>query len=343
MQTLGHRRRSQSASTASSPIHRRSTDTSRRGSTKRAQPHDPFNSPSPDSGSPYKWNVEDWRSKRRRREYSPSSDSPDDVVFNRRSRTVTAPFTPAFPATSADFHLFPNRSNPRSRRRSHRSPSPIDVEPDDHLTSVRSAAYRELHRSVADNGEGFVRCMRDYERSRSRVQTSMRGRRTSSLQKYPSDADESDADNDVHIFSGDVPAVFTFHPTTSSNSSLSGSVNTMSGTSSQPFTDSSEHCSSPTMSSASSYISDDDHLNLTFAQNNVAQTTLSPPSNPSQLPSSLHQSYSCGLPSTRSEKALAALTLAMANGAGSIHDYDALRNIELVVAHDDGAVGELWR
>ncbi len=115
----------------------------------------------------------------------------------------------------------------------------------------------------------------------------------------------------------------------------------MSGMSCQSFTGSCEHSSSPTTSSASSYLSDDDHLNITLAQNNVAQTTLSLPSKPSRLPSSLP--YSCGLPSTRSEKALAALTLAMANGAGSIHDYDALRNIEPVVVHDDGAVGELWR
>ncbi|RPD63082.1 hypothetical protein L227DRAFT_584712 [Lentinus tigrinus ALCF2SS1-6] len=50
------------------------------------------------------------------------------------------------------------------------------------------------------------------------------------------------------------------------------------------------------------------------------------------------------LPSTasRSEKAIAALTLAMANGAAGINDYEALRMTEDLTTLDDSHAGELW-
>ncbi|KAI0724417.1 hypothetical protein C8T65DRAFT_563227 [Cerioporus squamosus] len=50
------------------------------------------------------------------------------------------------------------------------------------------------------------------------------------------------------------------------------------------------------------------------------------------------------LPSTasRSEKAIAALTLAMANGAAGINDYEALRMTEGLATLDESHAGELW-
>ena len=42
------------------------------------------------------------------------------------------------------------------------------------------------------------------------------------------------------------------------------------------------------------------------------------------------------------EKAVAALTLALANGAGSVSDYGALRNAQGVLAMDAAEVGSLW-
>ena len=50
------------------------------------------------------------------------------------------------------------------------------------------------------------------------------------------------------------------------------------------------------------------------------------------------------LPSTasRSEKAIAALTLAMANGAAGINDYEALRMTEELTTLDESHAGELW-
>jgi len=46
--------------------------------------------------------------------------------------------------------------------------------------------------------------------------------------------------------------------------------------------------------------------------------------------------------STRSEKAIAALSLAIANGAGGLNDYAALRGMEAPSIIEDSQVGELW-
>lgn len=51
-------------------------------------------------------------------------------------------------------------------------------------------------------------------------------------------------------------------------------------------------------------------------------------------------------PSSREEKAIAALTLALANGAAGINDYSAVREaLGVSASHADGAseVGEMWR
>jgi hypothetical protein len=51
-------------------------------------------------------------------------------------------------------------------------------------------------------------------------------------------------------------------------------------------------------------------------------------------------------PSSREEKAIAALTLALANGAAGINDYSAVREaLGVSATHADGAseVGEMWR
>jgi len=45
---------------------------------------------------------------------------------------------------------------------------------------------------------------------------------------------------------------------------------------------------------------------------------------------------------SRSEKAIAALSLAMANGAGGLNDYAALRVMEAPPIIEDSLVGELW-
>ncbi|KAK0465433.1 uncharacterized protein EV420DRAFT_959163 [Desarmillaria tabescens] len=366
------RRRSQSASTASSPSHRRFIDDSWRSATKRSQPHHPCNSISPDFNSPYKWNVEDPRSKRRRRDYSvcviiirgsslliswqPSSDSMDETVFSHSPHTSQ----PTFATTSAEFHLFPNRerSNNRIRRASHNPSSQPDFSSSQEmtnqadLTSLRASAFWELHRSVADNGEGLVRRMRDYEHTRSRAdayskakEAHRRGRKRSSLivsaRKPAPPVDGSDADDDdddIQIFSGEVSDIFAGkygHDQRASSLDSKGATLHRDG-SSRSMPSGSECCSSPAASSI--YPSDDDtkssatdqftdgglhHIPsqpftpvLSFTASSNSSSISSLPSLPPPALELLPRIVSprpLTLPASRSEKALAALSLAMAN------------------------------
>lgn len=135
--------------------------------------------------------------------------------------------TPAFAATSADFNLFPkeDRKTERSRRSTHHADSisrlSADLEYDVHtevdLARLHSDAFWELHRSVAQNGEGLVMRMRDYEHSRSRSRSEAqaktkeaqrRGRKRASIvlpvPKPVPHADISDDDDDVQIFAGEL-------------------------------------------------------------------------------------------------------------------------------------------
>lgn len=242
---------------------------------------------------------------------------------------------PVFPSTPADFHIFPNQPISRSRRR-RRSSSPLDIAADvdqehAYLNSIRSAAFWELRRNVADSGEGFVSSMRDYEHTRSRLdlspipsQSLRRGRRQSSslsnsLRTRTSCPDESSAEEeDVQIFAGESTSLFTFGA-----ADITPSLpHCQSGGSSQSVT-SSEPCSSPTDSESSSSMFD----------SVIIETGQSSKAAPSP---------SFNLPSTRSEKALAALTLAMANGAGSIHNYSAVDCLQPTFDLDDSHIGEMW-
>ena len=65
---------------------------------------------------------------------------------------------------------------------------------------------------------------------------------------------------------------------------------------------------------------------------------------PSQSPSARSHGVRNSPPPTasRSEKAIAALTLAMANGAAGISDYEALRMTEGLATLDESHAGELW-
>ena len=68
------------------------------------------------------------------------------------------------------------------------------------------------------------------------------------------------------------------------------------------------------------------------------------PSSPS-LSASMHERFPSLMTSRnskRSEKAVAALSLALANGAGSVSDYEALRVAQGIVALDASEAGDLW-
>ncbi|KAJ6574901.1 hypothetical protein B0H19DRAFT_1126267 [Mycena capillaripes] len=355
---LKHHRRSHSAS--SSPIPRRSPGDSWRAATKRAHPQ-PFDSASELSSQ--KWNVDLWRRGKRRR--TTDSDSMD-VDFGRPSFSSpipmpAAPPTPAFAATSADFHLFPknNCTKDRKRRATHRAESPIDLDSTnartEDLTRLRSDAFWQLQRSVEENGEGFVQSMRVYETRRSRSsaialkvkEAQRRGRRRSPVRTpVTSVPDDSDDEDDVQIFAGE-PANSNFINRGKQRAFSVGVVEE------KPHHPSifhrSDRCSSPSAtcdSRSSMYLSDDDGFHipapnielspalshtLTHSGNSsLTSLTLPPPFAPKAVSAS-----------SRSEKAIAALSLAMANGAGGLDDYEALRSLH-TLSPDNCQVGEMW-
>ncbi|KAJ7071227.1 hypothetical protein C8F01DRAFT_1109599, partial [Mycena amicta] len=301
-----HHRRSRSAS---SPL-RRSPAAAWRTATKRTQP--------PDSASPQKWDVDVWRrGKRRRRNVSDDSDTMDvDLSFHSSpiSRLAT---------TSAQFDLFPKKKHTTIQNR-----LPALEQDTAELARLRSEAFWSLRRSVEENGESWVHNMQIYEQKRSCgniaspiKENQPRGRRRSPFQA-PSTlaAEASDEDDDVQFFSGDLTPTFLTTPQRAS------SMDEISRA------DAFNRCPSP-----SSYLSDDESF--------LAPQPLSPASSHTTLSRSSDSLASFALappPSSRSEKAVAALSLALANGAG-LEDYEALRGLHSL-SPDNGSweVGEMW-
>ncbi|KAJ7655031.1 hypothetical protein DFH06DRAFT_1201392 [Mycena polygramma] len=356
---LKHHRRSHSASC--SPIPRRSPGDSWRAATKRAHPQ-PLGSAS-DLSSPQKWDVDLWRRGKRRRTASSDSDSMD-VDFGRPSfhsspislpsASASTPPTPAFAATSSDFHLFPNnkRTTDRKRRATHHAKSTHDSDRNaktrtEDLTRLRSDAFWQLQRSVEENGEGFVKSMRVYETRRSRTsvialkvkEAQRRGRRRSPARVPITDAAD-DSDDDVQIFAGE-PANTSF---ANRGKQRAFSVGV------EPHHPSiftrSDRCSSPgaTCDSHSSiYPSDDEGFQVPAQAPPALSDSLSDSANSSLVSLTLPPPFAPQpiLASSRSEKAIAALTLAMANGAGGLDDYEALRSLH-TFSPDNCQVGEMW-
>ncbi|KAE9410954.1 hypothetical protein BT96DRAFT_912348, partial [Gymnopus androsaceus JB14] len=353
LRSMNHRRRSQSASTSS---HRDSW----RGSTKRAYP---ASSGTADFSS-LKWDVESWRSKRRRRDGSAGTSSDDDGAAPAFSRSNSRQSPkPAFATSAAEFDLFPHKE-PARIRHSMYNPSGHNESPSyAELARIRSNAFWELRRSVAENGEGFVRRMRDYEQSRARSDAfskvkdaQKRGRKRSSLLSTSrKTAIESDDEDEIQIFSGHLSETFlSRNPRSASRSPRPASPEFMDE---DPLP--TDRCSS----SASLYMSDSSSDPLSVYSSNLTQSTFPPAQHPNITPSLSHSTSSTNssivslpLPPTassssesystytsRSEKALAALSLAMANGAGSItEDYEALRALQPILAIDEAQVGEMW-
>ncbi|KAJ6604445.1 hypothetical protein DFH09DRAFT_309773 [Mycena vulgaris] len=355
--TKHHRR-----SASSSPIPRRSPGDSWRVATKRAHPQ-PFGSASADLSSPQKWDVDLWRrGKRRRRNVSSESDSMDvdfGIPTFHSSPISATPPTPVFAATPAEFHLFPKntRTTDRKRRATHHAESALDpdFEKDAQtadLTRLRSDAFWQLHRSVEENGEGFVKSMRMYETRRSRSalkvkEAQRRGRRRSPVHipAAMQTRDDSDGeDDDVQIFAGE--------PTNSSFTSRGKQRAFSVGVAEeQPHHSASfafarsDRCSSPGAtcdSSSSIYLSDDDIRAPNTQLSPALSHTLSHSANSSLISLNLPPPFAPkAILASRSEKAVAALSLAMANGAGGLEDYEALRRLH-TFSPDNCEVGEMW-
>ncbi|KAH7915403.1 hypothetical protein BJ138DRAFT_1122761 [Hygrophoropsis aurantiaca] len=359
-----------------------------------------------DSGS---WN----RGKRARREVSPSlndftgASSPLYAESRSSASTSSAPHTPVFAATSAEFLLFPNRNKDREDSTAP-STNPIttghfgdadDVSEAD-LVRLRSDAFWELRRSVAESGEGLIRRMREYEDSRSKcgvysrargIERRRRKRNSPSVpttrpvrRTHSSDSD----DDDVQIFSGDSferipcpkrasslgrmdPRNCTVSRREDSSPSRRSTVEvgddsmdyintgdispsrSAFSSASPAFTFSAYTGSSTPALSYTSLSSPDFSLaplpSSPIQVGHRADTHLYSPitsqaSSPFNFTSntSSHTAF-ISSSASRTEKAIAALSLAMANGAGGLSDYEALHAYEpSSILGDSSQAGELW-
>ncbi|PPQ89415.1 hypothetical protein CVT25_002233 [Psilocybe cyanescens] len=283
-----------------------------------------------------------------------------------------------FPTTSSAFSLFPSSSS--SQDNTCRSSSPessgyqeAQGEGPSDLARLRTSAFWELRQSVTENGEGLVRRMRDYERSRSRYQTHQkakeaekRGRkRLPRRQKTSVNASEEEDGEDILISSGDASSHIHLGSFLCKRSrsldvmDVDGQKETwspihhMRSQSSGPspdthYTSGSQHC----QSDGEDPVSFEDVMCIHDSFTNpmlVPTPALSHSSYESAnssllslaLPPSVFESESA-FPSTASEKALAALSLALENGAGSITDYSSIwKYQEQFNLGDDH--GELWK
>lgn len=264
----------------------------------------------------------------------------------------------SFAVSSDDFGLPLSRGAMRDRaRRSPSSQSPAmdvsDPQTCENLRRLRSTAFWELQQSVGQGGEGFIGSMREHEHMRS--SSLQAGERNSSAQRhsYQSHPDTSgDEDDDIQIYAGetstqhvfqtlDVPMDTEYHRYHDQNNwthhpSKSTFPQSPSARSNTIFASlpSQEVAAVGALASASS------NLGVT---GNWAANFSGPPSNPHSAPlgSGYHPLRSTSFDG--SEKVIEALALAMANGAGGLNDYAALRQHSVdedPACHD---AGELWR
>ncbi|KAI0079564.1 hypothetical protein K474DRAFT_1658912 [Panus rudis PR-1116 ss-1] len=268
------------------------------------------------------------------------------------------------PCTSAAFHLFPNRSR-RSSRSPRNSPRPadslvhLDLEPPspDDVSRLRTDAFYELRRSVAESGEGLVTRMREWESARSSSpspsENSSRGTKRIMTQSEPgwTSAEDTDDDDIVIVDSRSVSEHSSWGPPRKKRA-LSLDDMEIDQASVESSLHNTERLPAHTPLSRERNVAQASLL-MTPALTNT--NTASPRSSTSSLslPPTHHASSanlsgsstaSLGSPATRSEKAIAALTLALANGACGLNDYSSLLQFQEdpPQAVDESHVGDMW-
>jgi hypothetical protein len=276
-----------------------------------------------------------------------------------------------FATTPAEFNLtarsqrFPVKPRRSDTRNSVDQPMSSNRENLTELIRLRSSAFWELRRSIAENGEGFVRRMRVYEGSRSRQaihlkvkEAEKRGRKRLSSEKRAA-IHNSDDDEDIQICSGDSsskiqkfsfcggrPGGRSLHAMDVDNCQLD-SPSTWNMTSCLSC---GEQCSSNLQLEIFPSTQDTEPH---FPSSIVS----SPPSSPRSLyePSSSTSPPSSGslspstddlplplLSTTSCHRVVAALNLALANGAGSLEDYSSLWEYQSRFQTEHYDHGDLW-
>ncbi|KAI0815251.1 hypothetical protein BC629DRAFT_854839 [Irpex lacteus] len=374
-----HRRRSHSASSPLASI-RQCTGDKWRPSYKRARPGSTRSASQRDVASD--GSVEGQRdSKRvRRGSWSPVNGSKapgfsgSSPLFRGQRACDTPSYLPTtLPCTADAFALYPRQqrqsqwplscSDPQEA--AHHASSATATETPTELMQLRSNAFWELQRSIAENGEGMVTRMRDWEETHAHepMKPEERDADTSgqlNLMKRPSfssaNSDSFDEDEDeVQIIEAGspvksptlLPSLFSHshrnetRPASGMDMDCEGELNSIGADSISSPEDDSPYLSSTCISDEDSPSS----LTLTESSNSSLASlplhSYPPISIPEECSLSTTGVPTCASPS---EKAIAALTLVMANGAGSLNDYEAVRTLEEphIASLDDPFVGEMW-
>ncbi|GJE86002.1 hypothetical protein PsYK624_020820 [Phanerochaete sordida] len=374
-----HRRRSHSASSPL-PASRHSSSDKWRTSSKRQRAGNPRSPSCKDFVSDLptdKWDVDRWRrGKKARRDSSSPLSSPRGPCLFGSSPVFREPwaFVPpsSLPSTSDAFQLFPSRPKP-SRSVSHHS-SPISRpfpdqlampprSPDEDTTRLRSTAFGELQRSIEESGDCLVSRMRDWEREHAYPGPRPASSAAASLGEMerapgvaPSpwaipETDLYDDEDDIQIVSGDPVSDGTSDFGSRPGDDGEDEMDLDQPLGSAPH-DVGARLSSPghgTRTVHSAYSTDDESPALSFSTSSSISSSLvslpgqpSPFLNPSFTGSHTSPSKS-QLSTSPSEKAIAALALVMANGAGGLNDYGAvLASEQQAITTDDFLVGEMW-
>ncbi|KAF9474463.1 hypothetical protein BDN70DRAFT_936620 [Pholiota conissans] len=293
---------------------------------------------------------------------------------------------PIFATTSAQFNLLSRNSSFAGKTRRHSAKPEAKIAykrqytylPD--IVRLRSSAFWELRQSITNNGEGLVRRMREYERSRSRLQihhkakeAEKRGRKRLFPSKkkalvYTSDASD---DEDILICSAEsanhIPRGTFFGKRAASLDSMDVDAHHSDWSDTQRARNRTPSSSPDTRypTSLPTFESDDVSTLVAEVANrfSISLSEYSQESAPSLsyslgelassslislplLSSTIGQIYPLeasplSQPIT-SDKALATLTLAFANGAGSISDYSSVcqyQELFQVRSYDNG---DLW-
>jgi hypothetical protein len=238
-------------------------------------------------------------------------------TFNNHSNTSSS--SPALPSSPIAFDLNvplpslgPYDSPPIL------TPHHTDYRPDPahshDLDQLRLAALTELQRCVVETGEGFVDKMRDWETHRCLESTAHRGLQSSRSMMARRTLDPMDDSDDVMILdSASADEEVHFWDSPKKNTLSIGSLDDMDVTPLEETPsvtdDDTDSCSRDSMSAI-------------------------PSSDAPFLPNT---------PSSYSDKAVSALTLALANGACGINDYQAVLDAYNHTHYgEESHVGELW-
>lgn len=287
-----------------------------------------------------------------------SQMSIEHCLSNIKQNAVFATTPAEFNLTSRSQH-FPEKSQCPYTRNNSVDPTVSRRENLTELIRLRSSAFWELRQSIAENGEGLVRRMRDYEGSRSRhnihlkvKEAEKRDRKRVSFKNRTTSHNSSDVssdDEDIQICSGDSNNI----PFRGGRGrSLLGAMNhhQLDSWHMQSCPTYGPQCSSnlqldfftPTEDTESSFPSS----NISSSPNSPClpyePTKSSPASPPLCEPLSLNTNDLPLLSTTSYHKVIASLNLALANGAGSVEDYSSLWEYQSRFQTEYYDHGDLW-